>query len=188
MWLSGNGVRNLIMDALKPVLMKLWLDAWKAGAKGAGESAGDFIHVPDQVVADRIARMAAKWLDEVTETRIRRIAAILAAGGTAAELEAAIKAMLESGTDSRLIVITETTRAMSAAAMESYRAGGIEKVRWITRSGNPCAICLANEAAGPRYLGEPFPSGSVSPPEHPNCECALIPAEEELCRRHLLSP
>ena len=35
----------------------------------------------------------------------------------------------------------------------------VSKVRWVTRSGHPCPVCIANEAAGPRHLGEPFPSG-----------------------------
>jgi len=176
-WLEGNG--RLIQNALRPVLMQLWMDAWKAGTEAAGQAAGGSRNIPDQIVADRIARMAAKWLQEVTDTRMRRIAAILAKGGTAAELEAAVKAVLVSGQDARMIAITEIARAMNAAALEAYRAARIEKVRWITRSGNPCPICLANQAAGPRYLGEPFPSGSVAPPEHPNCECVLIPAEDQ---------
>lgn len=178
-WLRGDPFADLITEALRKVLMKLWQDAWKAGMKAAGEAAGDFTKIPAQVVADRITRMAAKWLLEVTETRIQRVAAILAKGGTAAELEAAVRAVLESEADGELVARTEVIRAMQAAAMEAYRAAGVSKVRWITRSGHPCKICLANEAAGPRYLGEPFPSGSVAPPEHPNCECALIPAEEE---------
>jgi hypothetical protein len=179
MWLQGDPVADQLKAALERVLMKLWVQAWKDGAKAAGEAAGDFRHIPDQVIADRISRLAAKWLQEVYETRMRYLAEILARGGTAAELEAAIKAALESDSDARRIAITEINRAMQAAAMEVYRAAGVKKVRWITRSGNPCKICLANEAAGPRYLGEPFPSGSVAPPEHPNCECALVPADEE---------
>lgn len=178
MWLNSSPVRASIRSALEKVLTALWRDAWKAGAEGAGEAAGEIINVPDQVAADRIARMAVKWLDEVTETRVHRIAAILAKGGTAAELEAAIGAVLNSQSDARMIATTEITRAMTAAAGEAYRAAGVKKVRWITRSANPCPVCLANEAAGPRFLGEPFPSGSTAPPEHPNCECALMPAED----------
>jgi hypothetical protein len=106
-----------------------------------------------------------------------RIAAILARGGTAAELEHAIRAMMGDEHDARLIAVTEIARAMQAAALEAYRAAGVNKVRWITRSGHPCAICIANEAAGPRYLGEPFPSGHTAPPAHPQCECAIIPAD-----------
>jgi len=178
-WLEGQGVPGRIQAALRPVLLKLWQDAWKAGAKGAGEAAGDFREIPGEIVADRISRLAAKWLQEVTETRVRRIAAILAKGGTAAGLENAIRALLMSRPDADMMARTEITRAMQAAATEVYRAAGVNKVRWITRSGNPCPICLANEAAGPKYLGEPFPSGKTAPPEHPNCECALIPAEGE---------
>lgn len=123
--------------------------------------------------------MSSKWLNEVTETRIKRIAAILAAGGTAAALAAAITAMLASSADAGMVAITEVTRAMNAAAMEAYRKARVSKVRWITRSGNPCPVCLANEAAGPRHLGEPFPSGDQAPPAHPNCECVLVPADGE---------
>jgi hypothetical protein len=147
--------------------------------KAAGEKAGDFTKIPDQIVADRISRMASKWLQEVLDTRIRRIAAILAKGGTAAELEASINAVLTSQDDAELVARTEIYRAMMQAAMEAYRAARVERVRWVTRSGNPCPICLANEAAGPRYLGEPFPSGDQAPPAHPHCECALVPADEE---------
>lgn len=157
------------MAALRPVLMKLWRDAWKAGAEG----------VHEQVAADRIARFAARWLDQVTDTRVNRIAEILAKGGDGATLIAAIQAVLDSEQDADLIARTEATRAMNAAAMEAYRSAGVQKVQWITRSGNPCPICLANEAAGPRYLGEPFPSGDTAPPAHPHCECALIPAEDD---------
>jgi hypothetical protein len=178
-WLEQSPYAGQLKAALQKVLMQLWREAWQAGAKAAGEAAGDFRHIPDQVVADRITRMAARWLQEVTETRIRRIAEILARGGTAAELEAAITAVLESASDARMIAITEISRAMQAAALEVYRAARVNRVRWVTRSGNPCPICLANEAAGPRYLGEAFPSGDTAPPVHPNCECVLMPADEE---------
>lgn len=178
MWLQDQPAASQVRAAFQKVLTRLWTDAWKAGMKAAGEKAGDFTKIPDQVVADRIGRMAAKWLDEVTDTRMRRIAAILAKGGTAAELEAAIRAMMGSQADARKIVITEIARAMQAAAVEAYRAAGVVKVRWITRSGHPCALCIANEAAGAKYLGEPFPSGHTAPPAHPQCECALIPADD----------
>lgn len=164
---------------MQSVLMKLWQDAYKAGLKGAGEVTGGSRAIPDQIVADRITRMASRWLREVTQTRLDRIAAILAKGGTQDSLVAALKAALEDDYDARRIVVTETTRAMQEAARDAYRAAGVRKVRWITRSADPCPICLGNEAAGPRYLGEAFPSGSTAPPEHPNCECALIPAESD---------
>lgn len=179
MWLAGRGIRDKLTAAMRPVLVKLWTAAYKAGLKGAGEAGGRFEAVSDQILADRIGRMAAEWVQQVVDTRMRRIAAILAKGGSAAELEAAIRAVLANDDDADLITRTEITRAMASASIDAYRAKGIHKVRWITRSANPCPACLANEAAGPRWIGEPFPSGSTAPPEHPNCECALIPAEDE---------
>jgi hypothetical protein len=177
-WLSETPTAARIKAAMSPVLTDLWTQAWQGGSEAASETTGRSVRIPDQVAADRIARLAAKWLDEVTATRTSRIAEILARGGTAAELEASIRALLNSETDARMVAITEVSRAMQAAAMEAYRAAGVKKVRWITRSGHPCPVCLANEAAGPRWLGEPFPSGDTMPPAHPNCECALIPADE----------
>jgi hypothetical protein len=153
--------------------MQLWREAWEAGQKAAGEE------VHPQIATDRIARLSSRWLNEVTQTRIRRIAAILAAGGTAAGLTAAITALLASSADAGMVAVTEVARAMNAAAMEAYRKAGVNKVRWITRSANPCPICLANAAAGSHHLGEPFPSGDTAPPAHPNCECALVPADGE---------
>jgi hypothetical protein len=153
--------------------MQLWMAAWEAGQQAAGEE------VHPQIAADRIARMSSTWLNQVTQTRIQQIAAILAAGGTAAALTAAIAAMLGSAPAALMIAITEVTRAMNAAALEAYRKAGVNKVRWVTRSAHPCPICLANEAAGGRHLGEPFPSGDTAPPAHPNCQCVLIPADGE---------
>jgi len=170
-WLDHHGYRVQLEAALRKVLMQLWPEAFQAGMQAAGYK------VSPALAADRIARFVLKWLHEVTQTRMRDIALILAGGGTAAELEAAIAALLGNEADARRIALTEIYRAMNAAAAEAYRAKGVKKVRWVTRSGHPCPICLANEAAGPHYLGEPFPSGDTAPPAHPNCECVLMPAE-----------
>lgn len=172
-WLEAQPAYQGLKVALRKVLEQLWRAAWEAGQRAAGEE----IH--PQIAADRISRLSAKWLDEVTETRLHRIAVILAAGGTAAALAAAITAMLASSADALMVAITEVTRAMNAAAMEAYRKARVNKVRWVTRSGHPEQLCLANEAAGPKHLGEAFPSGDMAPPVHPNCQCVLIPADGE---------
>jgi hypothetical protein len=49
-------------------------------------------------------------------------------------------------------------------------------VLWVTTSANPCHLCVDNEAAGPWPLGHPFPSGDITPPAHPQCQCHLEPA------------
>jgi len=167
-WLEHHGVPARIADVLRPVLDQLWEQAWQAGAKHAGEE------VPSQV-----GQYRAKWLNEVTQTRVEEIAAILAAGGTAAALVAAITAILGSASNALRIAKTETYRALNGGALEAYRKAGVKQVRWVTRSPHPCPICLANEAEGPHHLGQPFSSGDQAPPAHPNCECVLVPADGE---------
>jgi hypothetical protein len=167
-WLEHYGIPARIAKAIEPILMELWEDAWDAGGGAAGQP------VPSQVKQYR-----ARWLSQVTQTRVQQIAAILAKGGTAAALAAAILAVLKDVAAALLIAVTEVFRAMNGALLASYRAQRVGMVRWVTRSANPCPICLANEAEGPKHLGEPFSSGDQAPPAHPNCECVLIPAGGE---------
>jgi hypothetical protein len=170
-WLEARPEVGQLKAALRAQLRHLWADAYKSGLGGAD--------VPDQVAEDQVGAMQATWLSEVTETRVKRIAAILAAGGTAAAIAAAILALLRSPSDALRIATTETYRAANQGAMAAYRRAGVNRVRWVTRSGHPCPICLENEAAGPRHLGQPFPSGDQAPPAHPNCECVLVSADGE---------
>ena len=169
-WLVHRQEVRQLKAALRAQLTHLWADAYKSGL-------GD-TELPEQVAQDRVGGMSATWLDEVTETRVKRIAIILAAGGTAAAIAAAILALLRSPADALKVATTETYRAANAGAMDAYRKAKVDKVRWVTRSGHPCPICLENEAAGPRHLGQPFPSGGQAPPAHPNCECVLVPADQ----------
>lgn len=171
-WLDHHGYRAQLEQALRQVLMQLWPEAYQAGMAAAGYK------ISPARLAAAVSTFAVKWLAEVTETRMREIAEILAGGGTPEDLVAAIKAALESEPNARRIALTELYRAMNAAALEAYRAKGVNKVRWVTRSGHPCPICITNEAAGAIPLGQPFPSGDQAPPAHPNCECVLVPAEE----------
>jgi hypothetical protein len=167
-WLEHHDVKAQIAEALAPVLDQLWAQAWEAGAKRAGRD------VPSQA-----GQYRAKWLSEVAQTRFEEIAVILAAGGTAAALAAAIAAALGSTANALRIAKTEVFRAFNGAMAEAYRRANVDRVRWVTRSANPCPICLENEAAGAHHLGQPFPSGDTAPPAHPNCECVLVPADEE---------
>lgn len=164
-WLDHHGYSDQIARAIGPVLDKLWAEAWQLGAEHAGEA-----------VESQVGQYRAQWLSEVTRTRLEEIAAILAAGGTAAALAAAVTAILGSTANALRIAKTEVFRALNGAMVAAYRKARVNQVRWITRSSNPCPICLANEAEGPRHLGQPFQSGDTAPPAHPNCECVLVPA------------
>jgi hypothetical protein len=49
-------------------------------------------------------------------------------------------------------------------------------VEWVTaEDGRVCEFCDANEAAGPQFPGQTFPSGATQPPQHPRCRCAILP-------------
>ena len=117
----------------------------------------------------------------IAANRLSDLARVLAdgaaRGASAEEMAEAITGLLSDPSRARMIVGTELARAVNSAAMWTYRFHGIEQVRWTSADdGSVCSICLANEAAGPIPLGEAFPSGDVTPPGHPRCRCAAVPA------------
>lgn len=127
---------------------------------------------------DITKKLESEWLDEITGTRVDRLAAVLARGGTAAELRDGIAAVLGDDSSAQMIAETELNRAYNALLVAAYRAAGIKHVRWVTTSADPCPECVMNREAGPWPLGHPFPSGVVAPPDHPHCQCHLEPAED----------
>jgi hypothetical protein len=155
--------------SLREILAELWADAYESGI-------GD-VNISGQAVQDQVNQQSATWLNQVTQTRVQQIAAILAAGGTAAAMAAAILAVLNSASAALKIAVTEVFRALNAGALAAYRRSGVGMVRWVTRSAHPCPVCVANEAEGPIHVGAVFQSGDQAPPAHPNCECVLVPAE-----------
>jgi hypothetical protein len=168
-WLEARPEMRQLKAALRAQLIHLWADAYKSGIGDAS--------LPDQAVQDQVNQQSATWLNQVTQTRVQQIAAILAAGGTAAAIAAAILAVLRSASAALKIAVTETFRALNAGALAAYRRSGVGMVRWVTRSGHPCPVCVANEAEGSIHVGAVFQSGDQAPPAHPNCECVLVPAE-----------
>ncbi len=73
-----------------------------------------------------------------------------------------------------MIAHTETARAMTTAAMETYRANQVAGYASISAEDQRvCEQCAANEAAGPIPLGDSLPFGS--PPVHPLCRCSIVP-------------
>jgi Phage Mu protein F like protein len=176
-FLEDHGVPGAIRRALSGVLGNLWRQAWEAGVQAAGEAHGRFASVPEQVFADTMNRYASAWVSQIASTTASRIAVAIAAGGTSADLEAAIASVLADKPHAALIAQTEIIRAMSAGALAAYAQAGVRKVRWVTEPPDPCPLCVLNEKSGPQFPGVPFPSGATAPPQHPQCRCALIPAE-----------
>jgi hypothetical protein len=73
-----------------------------------------------------------------------------------------------------MIAVTEVSRAYNAGRVAMYRKAGITTFRWDTTSPVPCALCIENSEAPPRFYGNPYPTGAIDPPQHPYCECILV--------------
>jgi hypothetical protein len=175
-WLLQEGIDSSLRTALKPVLMDMWKDAWGAGHESAVTVSGLSFAVGFNA-NDFMERWGRQWLNEVVQTRLNDLARILSEGpddlpGLIREL----RSYLRNEESAHLIAVTEITRAVNIAAGEAYRHAGIFEVRWQTEDANACPLCIANERAGSRQLGMPFPSGATAPPQHPRCRCALLPA------------
>jgi hypothetical protein len=172
-WLVQTGIPHQVANALLGLLMRLWASGWALGATIAMELAGWDGEAPDGAAV--FGQFGTDWASEITATKIAGIAAALAAGGTAQEIQLRVLAVLRKASDAGRIVITELWRAIQAATLKVYAAAGVPMVRWQTEPPDPCPVCLANQAAGPRIFGEPFPSGDIAPLAHPRCRCVLIP-------------
>jgi len=157
-------------------LARIWSAGFKLGLDAARAAGVSLAVIQALLQQDVLKRLQSEWLDEITGTRMDRLAAVLAKGGTADELANAIADVLADDSSARTIAQTELSRADNAARFAAYQAAQIPLVRWVTTSANPCQACIDNQAAGPWPLGHPFPSGVIMPPDHPHCQCHLDPA------------
>jgi hypothetical protein len=176
-WLEDQGVGTALAKALWPILLELWAQGYELGEQSARElTGGQGAAAP---VGALIAVEGRGWLNQVVGTRLNALAAILASytGNSAAALAKLLLGALTNAADATRIAVTEITRAFNAGAVAVYKADFLNEYRWVTGGPDPCELCLANEAAGPRFYGNPYPSGAIAPPQHPNCRCALIPVE-----------
>jgi SPP1 gp7 family putative phage head morphogenesis protein len=155
-----------------PVLLEIWANAWELGIQSAKKTTGYQGSANNQAYQQMLARYQSQWVRQIVTTILKGIAALLVAGGTAA----AIAALLVNVNSADMVAQTEVTRAMAAGAAEIYRLAGVQLVEWVTaEDDHVCPLCDANEAAGPQFPGQAFPSGAFQPPQHPRCRCALLP-------------
>jgi len=79
---------------------------------------------------------------------------------------------------SELIARTETANALSTASLDSMKDMGIDGKEWVTAGDNDVdeEVCEPNGAQGVIPVGEPFQSGHMAPPGHPDCRCTIAPA------------
>jgi hypothetical protein len=118
------------------------------------------------------ARMA---ITETTRNDIRKlIVRAVDEGMTRSELRNAVMDAGAFGADrASMIAHTELSFANADANYQSWNASGAVKgKRWLKSDDHAIPDeCDLNEAAGVIPLDQPFPSGDMMHPAHPNCEC-----------------
>lgn len=123
-----------------------------------------------------IKSLGQKSLDDLA----RVLADGIEEGMSPQQLAKAIRGRLDVPARAHMIAVTEMSRAVSAATLDSYRERGVKATEWFTAEDDRvCVICDGNAAAGAVGLGYLYPSGDVMPPAHPNCRCSLAPAESD---------
>lgn len=121
---------------------------------------------------DTIASIEANRLDEIASV----LADGLERGAGPKEIATALRGIKDDRTWALTVAWTETNRAQSAAAIDTYEAAGDTGKGWLTaHDQHVCAICLGNETEGVIPIGQLFSSGDPYPPGHPRCRCAPTP-------------
>lgn len=152
---------------------------WKPGDTATAQTLIGQAQASDGL-AETLA-LAPGTATDTAQSRLRDLAGELVkgllAGASAKEIAEALTGVLADTAKALALAVTEITRAAAAAAQYVYQQHDITLVSWLSEEDDRvCAACLGNEAAGPRPIGTPFPSGDVLPPLHPNCRCAVLPA------------
>lgn len=202
-WLSAGGWWGKLTAAIAKILGNLWTESFAVGQKSAQHAVNykngslyneDFWSSWQPGDAEAARAVAGgglqKMLDNygiatikaITNTRMEQLADALAVGfdnGDSAETIAkAITPILDNKSRALMIADTEMARAATAGAYGFYKEANEEYVRWSPLSDKRvCAQCAANRDAGPVKVDGLFPSGVTGPPAHPNCRCALLPAD-----------
>jgi hypothetical protein len=149
---------------------------WRTGDHEAAErtlttAAGEALHA----FRDRSASIART----VADGRLQALAKVLAGARTAglnvAQLARQLRDALTDPAWAGRVALTETVRASTQAARDTYTTAGVTRWQWQAEPG-ACPVCVANAAAEPRTIGEMWPDGSEAPPAHPHCRCAAVPA------------
>jgi len=137
-----------------------------------------------QVLASRYAQHRGAELLTVTGdanlvayTR-RRVGELVAQtieeGRSLGELQGALQSDFAFSKDrASLVARTETATALGEGAMQAAIIQDQDEKQWVTQGDELVSVeCRANEAAGWIKVGDPFPSGRSTIPQHPNCRCA----------------
>jgi hypothetical protein len=190
-----------VSKLVRKVLLGLYVDAYLVGDKAAqavlaGAEQVDWGEWTPGSPAETRLLIAANGMDPglqdvladagrisegINSTRVREVAKALsdAVGGqpTVDDLSTELADILTDEAMVGRIAVTEVSRAVSGAALTRYdlaRLNGLTELEWVA-AADACPRCQENAAGSPVRFGQPFPTGSYSPPEHPSCRCAIFP-------------
>lgn len=190
-WLRRRaiGLRSPLTTVIRGALR----DGWAIGRGAADEVIGirpftDWATWRPGSPATEVGRDLQRLLDDADVTirsveanRFDTLAKVLADGlddgGDIDAIAAKLRPLLRDPQWARTIAITETSRAISAAAWSTYTTYGVTKMRWEVAADDACQPCAANAAVGVVGVDDRFPSGDRHPPAHPRCRCSVLPDE-----------
>jgi hypothetical protein len=181
-------VRQAMADPDSSALEKLYRDAWKAGTKAATavlpSSKADAATSTPSALAE-LLRLAGEIWQAIAGWTSDRIATVvteaLSSDGHAdvRSIAKQIQGIVDDPDRAHMIAQTECTRAMTGAALATYKAANIDQIEFLTADddnvdgGDPDGPCAENEDQGPIPIGAQFEHGM--PPVHPRCRCTVLP-------------
>lgn len=179
-------VREAMADPDPAALKKLYRDAYHAGAVAA-RALVDLAKTDDDEVdadpttldallasGDEIWSDIASWTSDRVATVVTT--QLTAGGSTVRSIAKAINDVVDDPERAAVIAQTETTRAMTDAAMATYQRFGADRIEFLaTDDERTCPLCIGNEDQGPIPVTSKFENGM--PPCHPRCRCTCVPAE-----------
>jgi len=121
-----------------------------------------------------LGKLTGDWSTTTLEQLRNSIADSYASGGTADDIEGAIKTTVASFSDYRasMIAQTEVNDAYNFGRRQIADEAGMDEKAW-DPDGEACDVCLENVDAGWIPIDDDFPSGADGPTAHPNCDCSL---------------
>lgn len=162
-----NVWNQALSDAIKKAAAQLAKDL-KSGATLAPDAAEDYL------AEHSLEKLTGGW-DETTLGRLRNaLADSYSSGGTADDIEQALKDTVAEFSTKRAAMIaqTEVNDAYNYGRRELADEAGMNEKAW-DPDGEACEVCEDNVAAGWIPIDEDFPSGDDGPTAHPNCDCSL---------------